>query len=57
MYDIAAPILGSTNRYGSISLARATELTKVRWEGEAHSSDADALATVDLIRALAGFEP
>jgi DNA polymerase III epsilon subunit-like protein len=57
MYDIAAPILGSTNRYGSISLARATELAKVRWEGEAHSSVADALATVDLIRALAVYEP
>jgi hypothetical protein len=49
MFDIAVPMLGSTNRYGTISLSDAMSRAGVKWSGPAHDAKADSLATVDLI--------
>ncbi|PMJ99188.1 DNA polymerase III subunit epsilon [Vibrio cyclitrophicus] len=53
MYEIAVPVLGSTNRYGTISLSNAMEHAGVEWVGEAHDAEADCLGTVDLIKSIA----
>lgn len=53
MYGIAVPMVGSTNKYGSISLSNAMMRAGVKWEGDAHDASGDALATVDLIRQFA----
>ncbi|MEZ9342222.1 exonuclease domain-containing protein [Vibrio cyclitrophicus] len=53
MYEIAVPAIGSTNRYGTISLSNAMEHAGVEWVGEAHDAEADCLGTVDLIKAIA----
>lgn len=50
--DLAVRAFGSTNRYGTISLANATYEAGVSWPGEAHSAKVDALVTLDLIAAL-----
>jgi len=49
----AALVYGSTNRYGTISLANATARAGVIWEGNAHSAAADALATASLVHKMA----
>lgn len=51
--ELAVKAFGSTNRHGSISLAKAAMLAGVTWKGQAHSAAADALATSDLISLLA----
>lgn len=53
MYDVAVPLTGSTNQYGSISLGNALRRLKLRWRGEAHDAAGDCLATADLINAVA----
>lgn len=53
MYDIAAPFFGSTNKYGSISLANAMGCCGVEFEGKAHSASADAVATVRVLQYVA----
>lgn len=53
MFDVAVPALGSTNRYGTISLSDAMDCAGVRREGVAHEAGSDALGTVDLIRKIA----
>ena len=50
---LAADAFGATNRYGTISLANATEAAGVTWSGRAHAAAADALATADLVKAIA----
>lgn len=54
MDEIAVPTFGATNRYGTISLANTVSYSGVEWEGAAHDATADALATVDVIRKIAG---
>lgn len=53
MYDIAVPLTGSTNQYGSISLANALRRLGLKWRGNAHDAAGDCLATADLISAVA----
>jgi DNA polymerase III epsilon subunit-like protein len=50
---VAATVFGSTNRYGSISLNDAMQYAKVERSGNAHDAASDAIATVDVIRAIA----
>lgn len=50
---LSADFYGSTNRYGTISLADATYNAGVKWKGPAHSAVADTLATVDLVNTIA----
>ncbi|WP_305910388.1 3'-5' exonuclease (plasmid) [Methylomarinum sp. Ch1-1] len=52
---LAAKAFGSTNRYGSISLATATSIAGISWTGSAHSATADTLATVDLVNSIAEY--
>ena len=47
---LAASAFGATNRYGTISLANAAACAGVEWQGAAHGSTADTLATVDLVK-------
>ncbi|HIF9439693.1 TPA: exonuclease domain-containing protein [Photobacterium damselae] len=49
MYNIAVPVLGSTNKYGTISLTNALKYANIEWRGKAHDASGDALATADLI--------
>lgn len=53
MYGIAAPFFGSTNKYGSISLANAMGCCGVEFEGKAHSASADAVATARVLQYVA----
>lgn len=53
---LAADYYGATNRHGTISLANAMDRGNVEWEGNAHSAEADALATMNLVKAMA-FDP
>lgn len=53
MRKVAVPVLGSTNRYGTISLSNAMLYAGVEWSGRAHDATADCLGTVDLIRKIA----
>lgn len=53
---LAADYYGATNRHGTISLANAMDRANVQWEGEAHSAEADALGTMNLVKAIA-FDP
>lgn len=46
---------GATNQYGTISLANACIEADVSWKGAAHSTEADTLATLDLINKIAQF--
>lgn len=50
--DISAKALGSTNRYGTISLNDAIIRANVQRTGNAHDAVSDALATVHVIRAI-----
>ncbi len=50
---LAAKAYGATNRYGTISLATAMCEAGAEWRGEAHSAAADALAALDVVRAIA----
>lgn len=50
---LAARAYGATNRYGTISLASAMCEAGTEWRGEAHSAAADALAALDVVRAIA----
>lgn len=52
---LAASMYGATNRYGTISLINACLEAGVTWKGAAHSAEADTLATLDLVRAIAQF--
>ena len=54
---LAASAYGSTNPYGSISLADATSAADVPWTGAAHSAAADTLATVELVKSIARVKP
>lgn len=54
MREVAVPVFGSTNRYGTISLANSMKAAEVEWSGTAHDATADCLGTVDLIRKVAG---
>lgn len=50
--ELSVLAFGSTNQYGTISLADATYEAGVSWSGEAHSAKVDALATVDLLASI-----
>lgn len=50
---LAADTYGATNRYGTISLANATDRANVQWEGEAHTALADVQATIALVKTIA----
>ncbi|WP_202212041.1 3'-5' exonuclease [Aeromonas caviae] len=50
---LAADVFGSTNKYGSISLANAVNAAGVVWKGDAHGAVADTLATVDVVHSIA----
>jgi len=52
---LSAEFYGSTNRYGTISLANAAHAAGVVWNGNAHSALADALATLDVVRQMASL--
>lgn len=52
---LSADFYGSTNRYGSISLANAAHAAGVVWIGDAHSALADAMATRDVVQRIASF--
>lgn len=52
---LAAQCFGSTNKYGSISLAAALDQANVVYSGAAHNALVDAQATVDLFRAMAQY--
>lgn len=52
MRKVEVPVLGSTNRYGTISLSNAMHYAGVEWSGVAHDATADCLGTVDLIRKI-----
>lgn len=54
--QLAADYYGATNRHGTISLANAMDRANVEWEGQAHSAEADALGTMNLVKAMA-FDP
>lgn len=50
---LAADAYGATNRYGSISLSTAMWKAGASWRSRAHSAVADALATLDVVQAIA----
>lgn len=50
---LAADYYGATNRRGTISLANAMDRANVEWEGQAHSAEADALGTMNLVKVMA----
>ncbi len=52
---LSVEAFGSTNSYGTISLATSTSLAGVVWEGEAHSAEADAKVTMGLVKSLAEY--
>ncbi len=52
---LAASMYGATNQYGTISLINACIEAGVSWKGEAHSAEADTLATLDLVKTIAQF--
>jgi DNA polymerase-3 subunit epsilon len=52
---LAADAFGSTNNYGSMSLAAATYAAGVQWPGAAHSAAVDALVTAELVKAIAAI--
>ncbi|MGR5269742.1 exonuclease domain-containing protein [Vibrio astriarenae] len=56
MFDVAVPVFGYTNRYGTISLSRAMSCAGIEWRGEAHDAASDALAAADLIYKIAKKE-
>lgn len=49
----AARVYGATNRYGTISLAKALVASGAQWQGPAHSAVGDAMSTAELVRAMA----
>lgn len=51
--DLAAHAFGATNRYGTISLSNAVCRAGAEWRGKSHSAVADALAALDVVRAIA----
>jgi DNA polymerase III epsilon subunit-like protein len=57
MYSIAVPVLGSTNKYGTISLSNALAYAGVKWRGQAHDASGDAIATADLIYKISTLQP
>lgn len=52
---LAAEFCGSTNRWGTISLANAVERTGVSWAGKAHSAAGDAATTANVVTAIAAY--
>ncbi|CAH0530723.1 3'-5' exonuclease DinG [Allocatenococcus thiocycli] len=53
LMKLAAEIYGSTNSYGSISLADAMHYSGSKWRGRAHDATADTLAATDVLKAIA----
>lgn len=53
--DIAAKAYGATNRYGSISLADATDRAGIEFQGEAHTALGDTLTTLKLLNKIAKY--
>lgn len=53
MYDVAVPTFGSTNKYGSISLADTLACCRLHFDGEAHDSSVDAVATAKVLQHIA----
>lgn len=52
---LAAEAYGPTNSHGTISLANAMDDAGVEWRGPAHSAAADALAALDVVKAIAKY--
>ncbi|MEI8659265.1 3'-5' exonuclease [Vibrio sp. Hal054] len=52
MKKIAVPVFGSTNRHGTISLANTVNHCGIEFEGQAHTADADAVATAKVIQCI-----
>jgi DNA polymerase III epsilon subunit-like protein len=53
--QLAADFFGTTNRYGTISLASAASQAELVWEGAAHSAIADAKMTAGVVNAIACY--
>lgn len=53
MLNIAVPIYGATNQYGTISLADAISCAGLSDAGVLHKADVDSIMTAQLIRTLA----
>lgn len=51
--EVAASCYGSTNRYGTISLANAAFEAGADWDGEAHTALADSQITRKVLKAVA----
>uniref|UniRef100_UPI00211B5218 3'-5' exonuclease n=1 Tax=Salmonella enterica TaxID=28901 RepID=UPI00211B5218 len=52
---LAAGYYGSTNRYGTISLASAVSQADLSWSGRAHSAVADAVMTARVLNDIAEY--
>lgn len=52
---LAAKMYGATNKYGTISLTNAGIEAGISWKGAAHSAEADALATLDVVKEIAQY--
>ena len=52
---LAATFCGSTNRWGTISLANAVERSGAAWAGKPHSATGDAATTVNVVAAMASY--
>lgn len=55
MYDIAVKFCGSTNKYGTISLANSLSSCGLGFVGQAHDAASDSLSTVRLIEHIAQY--
>ncbi|MBN6329352.1 3'-5' exonuclease, partial [Escherichia coli] len=53
--ELAAGYYGATNRYGTISLACAASQAGLTWEGQAHSTIADARMAAGVVNAIAAY--
>ncbi|MDN2483853.1 3'-5' exonuclease [Vibrio agarivorans] len=56
MYDIAAKYFGPTNKYGTISLANSLGCAGIVFEGRAHDSAVDCVATSRLVEFVASAD-
>ena len=48
----AADVFGATNSYGTISLANAVKEAGIKWQGNPHSAEGDALTTLALVKEM-----
>lgn len=53
MFDIAVPFFGSTNRFGTISLADSMACCGLEFEGTAHKASVDAIGTAKMLQFIA----